>query len=95
MRRHERPASLQPLAVQPNGQPAVLLLLEELVRAAVPDLDRARAVLALRDLALELRVLERVVLDVDGEVLLARLERHALRHRPAKRARRCVSSRKS
>ena len=38
----------------------------------------------LRDLALELRVLERVVLDVDGEMLLARLERHALRHRPGR-----------
>ena len=56
----------------------------ELVRALVPDLDRAGAVLALRDLALELRVLDRVVLDVDGEVLLAGLERHALRHRPGR-----------
>ena len=56
----------------------------ELVRAVVPDLDRAGAVLALRDLALELRVLDRVVLDVDGEVLLAGLERHALRHRPGR-----------
>src|SRR5207248_3221544 len=34
------------------------------------------------DLALEAPVLERMVLDVDGEVLLARLERNALRHRP-------------
>ena len=42
----------------------------QLVRAVVPDLDRAGAVLALRDLALERRVVERVVLDVDGEVLL-------------------------
>src|SRR5207244_6245760 len=65
-------------------QPAVLLLLDELVRALVPDLDGARAVVPLRDLALEARVLERMVLDVHGEVLLARLERHALRHRPAR-----------
>ena len=50
----------------------------------VPDLDRAGAVLALRDLALEGRVLERMVLDVDGEMLLPRLERHALRDRPAR-----------
>ena len=45
---------------------------------------RAGAVLALRDLALEGGVVERVVLDVDGERALAGLERHALRHRPAR-----------
>ena len=74
----------EPLAVQPDREAAVLLLLDELVRALVPDLDRAGAVLPLRDLAVERRVLERMVLDVDGEVLLARLERHALRDRPAR-----------
>jgi hypothetical protein len=84
LRRDERPRPVEPLAVQTDGQPAVFLLLHELVGAAVPDLDRTGAVLPLRDLALEARVLERVVLDVDGEVLLARLERHALRHRPAR-----------
>jgi hypothetical protein len=61
---------------------SVRLLLDELVGAVVEDLDRPAAVLALRDLALELRVLEGVVLDVHGEHLRARLERHALRHRP-------------
>src|SRR5207249_2918866 len=70
--------------VQPDRQPAVALLLNELIGAGVPDLHRARPVLALRDLALEGRVVERVILDVDGEVLLALLERHALRHRPAR-----------
>jgi hypothetical protein len=74
-----RPAALP---VEADGQTAVALLLEELVRAGVPDLDRARAVLALGDLALEAGVVERMVLDVHGEVPLARLERHALRHRP-------------
>ena len=44
--RHERPHAVEPLAVQPDGQPAVALLLEELVRPAIPDLDRAGAVLA-------------------------------------------------
>ena len=68
--------------MQPHGQSTVGLLLEQLVRAAVPDLDGPRAVVALRDLALEAPVLERVILDVDCEVLLARLERHALRHGP-------------
>src|SRR5207244_6623676 len=82
--RHERPGALEPLAVQADGEAAVLLLLQELVGAAVPDLDRAGAVLAFRDLALEARVVERVVLDVNGERPLAGLERHALRHRPAR-----------
>ena len=68
--------------MQPHGEAAVALLLDELVRAAVPDLDGARAVVPLRDLTLEAPVLERMVLDVDGEVLLARLERDALRDGP-------------
>ena len=67
----------------PDGEPAVALLLDELVRAAVPDLDRAGSVLALWDLALEGGVLERVVLDVHREVLLPRLEGNAFRHGPA------------
>ena len=85
MGRDERVRALEPLAVQPDGETAVGLLLDELVRARVPDLDRAGAVLALRDLAVEGRVLERVILDVDREVLLAGLERHALRDRPARK----------
>src|SRR5262249_25142620 len=40
-------------------------------------------VLALRDRPLERSVLERVVLDVDGEPLLRRIEARPLRHRPA------------
>ncbi len=80
--RDERPASVQTCPVETYGELAVPLLLEQLVRAVVPDLDRAAAVLALRDLAVERRVLERVVLDVDGERPRARLERHSLRHRP-------------
>ena len=80
--RNERPRALEPLAVEADGEAAVALLLDELVRAVVPDLDGARAVVALRDLALEGRVVERVVLDVDGERALAGLERHALRHGP-------------
>ena len=84
VRRHERPDALEPLAVEPDREAAVPLLLEQLVGAAVPDLDRAGAVLARRDLALEVAVVERVVLDVHGEVPLAGLERHALRHGPAR-----------
>ena len=84
-RRDQRPQSLEPLAGQSHSQAAVALLLHELVGAAVPDLDRARAVLPGRDLAFEGRVVERMVLDVDGQVALARLERDALGHRPARK----------
>ena len=51
---------------------------------AVPDLDRPGPVLTRRDLALEGGVVERVVLDVHGEVALPGLERDPLRHRPAR-----------
>ena len=76
MRRYQGPRFLQAGAFEAHGQTAVPLLLDELVGPLVPDLDRAGAVLPLGDLALELRVLERMVLDVDSEVLLAGLERH-------------------
>src|SRR5579862_3968383 len=82
VRRHQRPRPAQARAVQPHCQLAVSLLLEELVRAVVPDLDRAGAVLPLRDLAVEARVLERMVLDVDGQRAAAGLERHPFRHGP-------------
>ena len=84
LRRDERPQPLEPLAVQAHGQPAVLF---SSTSSYVPRSQISTvpgAVLALRDLALEGRVVERVVLDVDGERALARLERHALRHRPAR-----------
>ena len=61
-----------------DGQPPVTLPLDQLERAVVPDLDGARAVVARRDLALERRVVERMVLDVDGERTLAGLEGDAL-----------------
>ena len=60
----------------------VVAELLRLVGAAVPDEHRAGAVLALRDLALELEVLERVVLGVHGEPVLVRVLRHAARKRP-------------
>ena len=70
--------------MQVDGQAAVSFLLDEVVGPAVPDLDRAGAVVPLRDLTLEGRVLERVVFDVHGEVLGARVHRHAFRHGPAR-----------
>ena len=83
VRRDERPLALQARAVQLHGEPAVALSLDELVGARVPDLDGPAAVLACRDLALERRVLERMILDVHGEPAVALAHRHALRHRPA------------
>ena len=52
-------------------------------RPAVPEHDRPRPVLALRDDPLEGAVLDRVVLDVHREPLVARVEGRALRHGPA------------
>ena len=80
--RHERPHPLEALSVKPHLEAPVWLVLEELIGAPVPDLDGAGAVGALRDLALEGSVVERVILDVDRERLLALLQRNALRHRP-------------
>ena len=56
---------------------------DELVGAAIPEVDRAAAVLARRDVALEVGVLDRVVLDVHRERALAGAQRHAPRQRPA------------
>ena len=52
-------------------------------RAPVPHDHVAPAVLARRDHALEVEVLDRVVLDVDGERAAVGVERRALGHRPA------------
>ena len=70
--------------MQPHGEPAVSLLLEELVRALVPDLDGAGAVLAGRDHALEVGVVEWVVLDVHRKMPLPLAKRNALRDCPAR-----------
>src|SRR4029079_16845445 len=71
----ERPDAVDPLAVAAGGQSAVPLLLEQLVRPPIPDLHRSRAVLAGGDDALERALVERMVLDVNREMPLARLER--------------------
>ena len=84
LRRDERPHALEALPLQLDREPPVPLLLEQLVRAAIPDLDRPRAVLAGGDDAFEVAVLERVVLDVHGEVPLTLAEGNPLRHRPAR-----------
>ena len=50
---------------------ALVVVLDRLPRAAVPQEDVAPAVLFLRDHALELAVFERVVLDLDRQPLIA------------------------
>src|SRR5439155_12796212 len=82
LRGNERPRSLEPLPVQPHGETAGGFLLHDLVGSAVPDLDGAGAVVPLRDLALERRVVERVILDVYSERALPGLERNAFRNGP-------------
>src|SRR6185503_4745001 len=84
VRRHERPDALRSLPVEPEREAAVALLLEELVRPAVPDLDGAGAVLTLRDLALERAVVERVIFDMHREMPLACAKWQALGHGPAR-----------
>ncbi len=84
---HQHPAAVQPLAVQRELQVALrqALLRRHALRrpvAAVPQLHRAAAVLALGDGALEVAVVERVVLDLHGQALVVRVERGAAGHRP-------------
>src|SRR5207253_9580096 len=55
------------------------------IPAAIPDDHLTGAVVAPRDHALEVRVLDGVVLDVDGESPFAVTHRRTLRHRPALR----------
>src|SRR5262249_26031485 len=92
---HEVPAPGELLAMQPElevpflvgalGIEVLVLAVERerLPGAAVPEEDGAAAVLALRDDPLEVAVVDGVVLDVDGEALLAGVEARPLGHRPA------------
>src|SRR5674476_407496 len=51
--------------------------------ALVPDDDRAAAIFALGNGALERRIVDRVILDMHGQPLFMRIEARAARHRPA------------
>ena len=74
-------AALGPPPAQPDDDlPRVPLL--RLVGAGVPDRHAAAAVLARRDLAGELQVLDRVVLGAHGQPHRVRLGGQALGHRP-------------
>ena len=84
---HEHPAALQPLAGDPDLE---LALLQPLVRVAdrlpgpgVPEHDGAASVLSLGDGALEVAVLQGVVLHVDGEAADLGVQAGSLGDRPA------------
>ena len=85
---HEVPAQLRAvqLEVQLPGLDRgarVGLAAVQLPGAAIPHDDVTRAVATRRDHPLEVEVLDRMVLHVHREVAHLRVERHALRHRPA------------
>ena len=79
------PCSFSPCSVNlslPASQPFVGIDFR-LPGASVPDHDRAAAVFALRDHALERGVVERMILDLNGQRLHRWVEAGPLRHRPA------------
>jgi hypothetical protein len=80
-RLEDRVPAAHALAVEGRDH-LVLAELLGLEGPAVPHVHRPGAVLALGDLALELEVLERVVLGADGEAVLVRMGGDAARQRP-------------
>ncbi len=76
---HQVPAAVQLLAVKSELQMTLgipfVRIADGLPRAAVPDHDGAAAIFALRDGALEAVVVDRMILDMDGEPLFARESR--------------------
>ena len=50
--------------------------------AAVPELDRAAAVLALRDGPFEIAIIQGVIFDLDREPFVCWIQRWPARHRP-------------
>jgi len=87
-REHPSPAELESKELELELAPRDLLarrpVAERAEPAAVPDDGRPRAVAALGDHALEVGILDWVVLDVDGQAALAVADRGALGHRPAR-----------
>ena len=84
---HQNPFTLQLLAAHDDVHLALVkggrgIAGEVFVFALIPDHHRARAVVAGRDGALEVRVFERVIFDVHGEPRFLRLRRRSFRHRP-------------
>ena len=85
---HEHPASAQPFAVERELEFAFReLRLGGFIAfwrpvPAIPQLHRPAAVLAFRNRAFEVAVVERVVLHLDRQALVCRIERRTARYRP-------------
>ena len=83
---HERPPAVQLVALELEQQFSLLEscppILERHPFAAVPDDDAAGAVVSLRNISLEVAVLERMVLDLHGQPLVAGVVRGSLGNRP-------------
>src|ERR1700731_4917359 len=75
------PTPLEPRAVERKGQmpfrKPLLRIALRLPSAAVPDDHRARAIFAFRNISLEIKVFDRVVLGADRKPLVAGREARA------------------
>src|SRR6185437_13586904 len=85
---HQRPAAFEPLAPQHEFERAVLEFGDGITagrqpQALVPHHDRAAAIFALRDDALEIDIVDGMVLDLAGEALHRGIEAQSFGHRPA------------
>ena len=87
-RTNEHKTFIQALAIQHGFEiPILQSLLSGLVAlglpiAAIPQHDRTAATLPFRDRALEIAVVEQVVLDFDGELLVMWIARWSLGYGP-------------
>lgn len=79
---HEFPWPTESLALQIYPK-QIFALLEKLIIARVPYLDRPRTVLELVDLALEIQIIQLMILHLDGQTLDSALGRRLFRNRPA------------
>src|SRR6266702_886343 len=82
---HEHPAAVQLVAVQRELEVTLLEAAFGIIgfpSAAVPQHHRAAAILAFWNRAFEIAIVERMVLDLDRQPLVAWIERRPLRHRP-------------
>jgi hypothetical protein len=84
---HQRPSAVKLAAVEPELEMALAIVAARVAArlpgAAVPEHDRSGAILFLRDDSFELAVFERMILDMNCEPLVRRIEAWALRDRPA------------
>src|SRR4051812_26159108 len=77
----QRVHAVQTLPMEPDLNLVVGELLA-LVGSAVPDPHRARAVFTLRDVAMEVQILERMVLGPDRHPVVLGRGRNPVRYRP-------------